>query len=370
MMLRLLAASLRRRGRQFLLLGAAVAVAAATVAALTGFAARAGAGLGNDLAAFGPNLTVRPQVGAAVGLPAAEAALVRSLAGVEGAAAVARLDAAGLAARLPRDSALAPPLAAAAELGLPVIAAEEGWLGLHPSWRLEGAWPRGAGAAVAGAEAAREMAAALPQWRPAGVLVTGSAEERALVVPLAELAALVPGTAADRIEARVAVDRLQAVAQEVESRVPGVEARPLLAVSSAESQLARRVLWLLAAAALVTCLLALVTVAAATTALVVERRREVGLLMALGFTGRRVSLLFAAEFLAAALLAALAGEVLGELAAARLAAGVLDAGAAGGAFGWGLPAAALAAAGVVAAAMTLALGRVERTDPARVLRGE
>lgn len=370
MMLRLLAASLRRRGRQFLLLGAAVAVAAAAVAALTGFAARAGSGLGGDLSAFGPNLTVRPQVGTAVGLPAAAAAVVRSLDGVEGAAAVARPDAGALAARLPAGSPLAAPLAAAAQLGLPVIAAEQSWLGLHPGWRLEGAWPGGddtAGSgAVAGARAAGELARTLPQWRPAGVLVTGGAEERALVVPLAAL----PGTAAEVVEARVAVDRLDAVAEQVESRVPGVEARPFLAVSSAESQLVRRVLWLLAAAALLTCLLALVTVAAATTALVVERRREVGLLLSLGLTGRRVSLLFAAEFLAAALLAALVGEVLGELAAARLAAGILQPGTGGPVFGWGLPAAALAATGVVAAAMTLALGRLQRIDPARVLRGE
>jgi len=274
MMLRLLAASLRRRGRQFLLMGLAVAVAAATVAALVGFLVRARGGLGEELAAFGPNLTVRPQVGGPLTLPADSVAAVAALPGVETAVA--------------------------------------------------------AGAARADGRGGR-------------------------------------------IDVRAPPDRVDALAAEIESRLSGAEARPLLRVSRSERQLVDRVTWLLAAAALVTCLLALVSVGAATTALVVERRREVGLLMALGFTGRRVSALFAAEFLAAALLAALAGEVLGEAVAGRLATGVLGQAAGGAAAGsvvWALPSAALAAVAVVAAAMTLALRRVESVDAARVLRGE
>jgi predicted lysophospholipase L1 biosynthesis ABC-type transport system permease subunit len=271
MMGRLLWASLRRRGRQFLLIGLAVAVAAATVAALVGFVVRAEGGFGEELAAFGPNLTVRPQVGGALELPAGAVAAIRELPGVESA---------------------------------------------------EGA--AGGGAALT------------------------------------------------QVDVRARPDRLDAVAAAVEARLPGAEARPLLRVSRAERDLVRRVTWLLGAAALLTCLLALVSVGAATTALVVERRREVGLLIALGFTGRRVSALFAAELLTAALLAAVAGQVAGEAAAGRLAAGLLGRAAAVSAasVGWALPAAALAAVAVVAAAMTLALRRVESVDPAAVLRGE
>ena len=275
MMVRLLAASLRRRGRQFLLMGLAVAIAAATVAALVGFLVRARGGLGEELAAFGPNLTVRPQVGGPLALPVESRDVVAAMTGVETATPVAAADGDGLA----------------------------------------------------------------------------------------------------RIDVRVGADRLDAVAAAVEARLPGAEARPLLRVSRSERDLVQRITWLLAAAAVLACLLALVSVGAATTALVVERRREVGLLMALGFTGRRVSVLFAAEFLTAALLAALAGEVAGEAAAGRLAAGVLGAAAGAvsnpaAAVGWALPAAACAAVAVVAAAMTLALRRVESVDAARVLRGE
>jgi FtsX-like permease family len=306
---RLLAASLRRRGRQFLLMGTAVAVAAATVSTLVGFLVHARGGLGGELAAFGPNLLVRPQVGAAAGLPPADAAEVRALAGVERVAAVVELT----------DGRLA---------------VEPDWYLLHPTWQAEGL------------------------------------QVSDLTVPAGALAA-----AADRFEVRADANRLEAVAAAIESRVAGAEARPLLRVSAAERQLVRRVGWLLAFAAAVSCLLALVSVGAATTALVGERRREVGLFVALGYTGRRVARLFALEFLTAALVAGLCGAAFGVVAAGRLAVRVLGRSEAGvaataAATGWSLPVTALVAVLVVGAAMTLALKRVEAVDPARVLRGE
>ena len=82
MLLRLVLSSLRRRVRQLALILAAVAVAAATVAALGAFANRVETSLGRDLAAFGPNLTVRPQVGGPEVIPAAEAARVIAIPGV------------------------------------------------------------------------------------------------------------------------------------------------------------------------------------------------------------------------------------------------------------------------------------------------
>lgn len=82
MLVRLVASSLRRRVRQLALILAAVAVAAATVAALGAFASRVEKSLGSDLAAFGPNLTVRPQVGGPEAIPAAEAVRVGAIPGV------------------------------------------------------------------------------------------------------------------------------------------------------------------------------------------------------------------------------------------------------------------------------------------------
>jgi putative ABC transport system permease protein len=344
MMLRLLAASLRRRARQLLLMGLAVAVAAGTVAALTGFTQRVRGGLAEPFAAFGPNLVVRPQLGGPAVLPLAEVARVRAVPGVEVAAAVGRVE--GAAAGGGRTA---------------VVAASPEILRLHPTWRLTGRWPA-AGEVLRGAAV---PAAQLAGRAVAGTLTTGGELDRSLVVPLADLG---PGGGVSRIEVRADRQRLAAVARAVEATVPGAEARPLARVADAERDLVRRLTLILALASLVACLLAVLSVGAAATALVEQRRVEVGLFLALGFTGRRVARLFAAELLIAAVVAGLAGELVGELAGGRLAGQVLaTAGPAGP--GWGLVTAPAAAVAVVGLAMLVALRRVETTDAARVLQG-
>jgi hypothetical protein len=176
----------------------------------------------------------------------------------------------------------------------------------------------------------------------------------------------------DRLEVRAEPGRLAEVARGIESRVEGVEAVPLLRVSDSDARLTRRLTLILAAVSVVSLLLALLSVGAATTALVGERRTEIGLFLALGYTGRRVAAFLAAELIAAALLAGALGEVAGELAAGSLAERILGPGAGGGlTLTWsGFAAAALAAMLVVGSSMLMALRRVERLDAARVLRGE
>lgn len=266
MVLRVVAASLRRRFRQLALILVAVLVAAATVSTLAGFSARSRDRMGSSLAAFGPNLTVRPQVGAPESLPAAALARVREVPGVQTAKAVA-----------------------------------------------------------------------------------------------------------GGIEVRAESSRLDEVAREIESRVEGVEARPLLKVSESDARVTRRLTMVLSAVSAVSLLLALISVGAATTALLGERRTEVGLFLALGYTGRRVGGFLAAELLAAAVLAGMAGQVLGDLAAGALADRLLGPGDLGGGsfITWsGFVASATVAAFVVGSSLLLALRRIERLDAARVLRGE
>ena len=278
MILRMVLASLRRRVRQLALILAAVTVAAATVATLAGFASRAEHRLGESLAAFGPNLTVRPQVGGPAFLPSGDAARIRAVPGVRSAA------------------------------GVPAT------------------------------------------------------------VPARYGAGTIPGF--DRIEVRADSGRLEEVARGIESRVEGVEAVPLRRISQSDARLTRHLTLVLVAVSAVSFLLALLSVGAATTALIGERRVEIGLLLALGYTGRRVGMFLAAELLAAAVLAGAAGELLGELAAGGLARRLLGAGG-GIAMTWGgFAAAALVAVLVVGSSMLVALKRVERLDAARVLRGE
>jgi ABC-type antimicrobial peptide transport system permease subunit len=263
MIFRIVLASLRRRSRQLALIATAVLVAAATVSTLAGFSARAHERLGSSLSAFGPNLTVRPQVG--------------------GPESITR----GMAARIQE---------------------------------------------IAGAQAV--------------VVASG------------------------RLDLRADPARLDEVAREIESRVEGVEARPILKVSASDARLTRRLTLVLAAVSAVSLLLALISVGAATTALLGERRTEVGLLLALGYTGRRVGGFLAAELLAAAVIAGLLGQLLGDFAASALADRLLGAG--GGVWiTWsGFAASATVAALVVGSSLVLALHRIQKLDPARVLRGE
>ena len=267
MIARLVLMSLRRRFRQLALIVAAVAVAAATVATLAGFSSRAQSRLGDSLAAFGPNLTVRPQIGGAVSLPLDVAARVKKVPGVHS------------------------------------------------------------------------------------------------VTPVRDVSG-------ERLDIRADPGRLEEVARAIEARVEGVEARPLLRVSDSDSRVTRRLTLVLVAVSAVSFLLALLSVGAATTALVGERRAEIGLLLALGYTGRRVGAFLSVELLVAALLAGAAGEVAGELAAGGLARRMLG-GSGGLSLTWGgFVASALVAVLVVGSSMLVALRRVERLDPARVLRGE
>jgi hypothetical protein len=280
MIARLVLASLRRRFRQLALILAAVTVAAATVAALAGFSARAEERLGESLAAFGPNLTVRPQVGGPEGIPAGVEERIRAVPGVRMASGVVR-----------------------------------------------------------------------SETVPAGLREIGNLEM-------------------ERIDVRAEPGRLEEVARAIEERVEGVEAGPLLRVSESDARVTRRVMLVLMAVSAVSLALALLSVGAATTALVGERRGEIGLLLALGYTGRRVGGLLAAELLVAAVLAGACGELLGVLAASGLPPRLLGAGE-GLSVTWsGFAAAATAAVLVVGASMALALRRVERLDAARVLRGE
>lgn len=281
MIFRMVLASLRRRFRQLALILAAVTVAAATVATLAGFSTRAQERLGASLAAFGPNLTVRPQVGGPAAIPPDALARVRRVPGVQAADGVT-----------------------------PAVPASLG-----------------------------------PQ----------------------------AGLGLERIEVRADPARLLEIARGIESRVEGVEAVPLLRVSESDARLTRRLTLVLAIVSAVSLLLALLSVGAATTALIGERRVEIGLLLALGYTGRRVGTFLAAELLAAAVLAGVLGELLGELAAGGLARRMFGGigGLGGTSLTWGgFAAAALVALLVVGSSMVVALRRVERLDAARVLRGE
>jgi hypothetical protein len=336
---RLVAASLRRRGGQLALVFLSVAVAAATCAGLAAFAAGSRARLAEDLARFGPNLLVRSAPGGPPRLAAAAVDQVRSIAGVEKASGVVELG------------------PEAGPSGRATFAADASILELHPNWQVEPRWPRAGERAFGAALAAAPGALRVRTGEPA--------LDGAVFVSLSDISL----EGLDRVEVRVSAPRLRAVAAEVEARVAGAEARPLLRVSEVDRRLAQRIEWLLACVGLLSLLLALASVAASTAALVVERRVELALMLALGHPARRLLALLATELLAAAALAALLGAVAGEFGAQSLSRRVLGAAAEIGPWTAGAAAAASAVV-VVLGGLMAGLRGLARLDPAAVLRGE
>jgi hypothetical protein len=339
MIAQVLRGSWRRRPAQLGMVFTSVLMAACAAAILGAFSARSGARLAEDLRGFGPNLLVRPQVGGPRALPQAELARVAAIPGVLAVAPVLESD---------DGSRL-------------VVAAMPSLLALHPSWRLSGRWPRGEeillGVAVDPAQAAGRAVS--------GSLETGDRYDRAWFRELRG------EDLVERLEVRVLPDRLGEVARAVPASVAGAEAVPLARVSESEARLSRRLGMLLGALGVLSVALALLAVVGATSALLGERRSEIGLLLALGYTARRIALAHAIELVAVAAIAAAVGSLGGEWAAAGLADRVL--GPATAAPLWtprGAAAAVLAACLVAGTGVVLVVVRLGRMDAALLLRGD
>ncbi len=368
---RLLWASLTRRFRQLALIFVAVAVAAATVTTMADFSVHARQALARSLAAFGPNLIIRPEVGAPDIIPASALATVAGIEGVARAAGVSE----GKVTPAAAANGVAPGAAS-----LTVLAMTPEWPALHSSWALKGRWPQSGqvvlGSAVMGGEVHGALAARRSTM--SGTVTTGDSLDRAIIVPWAdhERWGLAPGF--ERIEVRttgtVAASRgaVGKVATAIERRVPGIEAEPLLKVSRSDAELSSRVTLLLLAVSLVTLLLSVLAVMTATSALVGERRAEFALWFALGAQSRRVERVLALELLAASLLAAASGALVGLALGVELSRRLLEVSVSLSwtAAGVALVSAAGVAVLVVVAAMSVALRRVRRLEPAVVLAGE
>lgn len=370
---RLLWASLTRRFRQFALIFVAVAVAAATVTTMVDFALHARQALARGLAAFGPNLIVRPEVGAPPLIPETVLTAVTATDGVAHAAGVVTRGLGGTRrARIFKQRTSGPELT--------VVAVTREWPSLHSTWKIVGEWPSIGQAALGGAVPQVAVRAPLARRNVSvsGRLSTGNQLDHAVIVPWSdrELWGLPAGF--QRIEVRttaaLATSRgsVKSVAMAIDRRIPGVEAQPLLKVSGSDAELSSRVTLLLIAVSLVTLILSGLAVMTATSALVGERRAEFALWFALGAQSRRVGSILALELLAASLLAAMGGATLGLVSGVLLSRRLLHASVALSWFSMSvaLLSAALVAIVVVTVAMLVVLSRMRRLEPAVVLAGE
>jgi putative ABC transport system permease protein len=161
---------------------------------------------------------------------------------------------------------------------------------------------------------------------------------------------------------------ISSISHQIQQQLPGVEVRAIRQVAEGEGRILTRVsglMWIVTIAALFAAALAVGATSATT---VLERRSEIGLMKALGASGRAIGAFFVAEQLFLALVGGVLGYALGIFLARALGIGI---------FGVApelrwilLPIVVVLAAVVALLGSLLPLGRASRVDPAPVLRGE
>jgi len=161
---------------------------------------------------------------------------------------------------------------------------------------------------------------------------------------------------------------ISSISHQIQQQLPGVEVHAIRQVAEGEGRILTRVsglMWIVTIAALFAAALAVGATSATT---VFERRLEIGLMKALGASGRAIGAFFVAEQLLLALVGGVLGYAVGIILARALGIGI---------FGvapelrWILLPIVLVLAAVVALlGSLLPLGRASRVDPAPVLRGE
>jgi putative ABC transport system permease protein len=415
---RLLWGSLKARRARVALGLMAVALGAGMATALATLALRVGDDVALALRAAGPNFLIEPRGDVwTPDLGGAEVSAGRATAGLPEAAV----------AELKQCFWKHNVLQAAPELGLgatlagrPVtligtwfereVPTDEGaWrtglAGLHPTWRVQGRWPReGAEEIALGAGLARRLGArpgaqvalaAGPERRTvlvAGVVSAGGPEDESAWAPL-DLAQRLTGRTGrvDRIwmsallrpsthvpppdakrdpkayERYMCTAYPEVVAADVASLIPGSDVLPATERIAGEAHIVTRLtllMILLTGAALTASTLGLLST---TTATVVERSPELALLRAIGASPGQLGALLLGETALVSLAGGLFGWGLGSVVAIAIRGGSLGG---PGAFQPVLLPVALAIAALVGFLGTLAPLRVAmRLDPAKVLRG-
>ncbi len=275
---------------------------------------------------------------------------------------------------------------------------------LHPWWRIAGAWPDdGSRDEIAiGNELARTLHVRVgdtvqvnnASLRVTGIISSGDATDRTLLVPLAVAQQWLgrPGavrrayvsalTKPEDALARKDPDKLSpkmrdrwycspyanSIAYQIEETLPHTRAEQIRRIAQGEGTILSRIsglMWLVALAALFAAGLA---VAASMTTAIVERRQEIGLMRALGATRGVIAALFFAEIALLALGGGLLGFLLGSLLAGRIGQEVF-----GSSIAFNptiLPATLLLAIVVSLAGGAPSVWQAMRMEPAAILREE
>ena len=186
---------------------------------------------------------------------------------------------------------------------------------LDPFWMV-GSWPE-QGKVLLGSRAAKqfgkgdlsvEFSGKKITVRQAGILLTGSAEDSRIYMPLEDFTAWT-GLRADTIE--IAADRkpdeVNVLAKSLASVLPGAEVRPIKQITEAEANVFGKARSTLLIAVVIIIITAGLCVLATLTSSVLDRRKDFAVMKALGASPQLATALFACE----AVLLGAAGAVLG-----------------------------------------------------------
>lgn len=355
MFLKFILRAMKYRRQRLLLAFAALAVAAALAAVLFNVYGAVERRLRDEFSAYGANLLAVPQNGDAVPLAIASAA---GQLGAKAAPFFVTSD------KIASDEV--PVVGFDPSLTTP----------LTPFWHVDGSREIASGECLAG-----ETVAGKFQLKPGasvalthgacllkGIVSTGGAEDREILVPFARAAG--SQSVATFVEIRASGEQLASVRSALEKQFPAVDFREIRAVADTESSV---ILKIRASVFLLTLLILVITTLCVTgnfTEMVLERAKEIAILKSLGAAERPIAAFFVTESAALALAATVAGYLAGLFAAAAVTRGIF-----GGAFhlepDWlAFGGVALVMLAVASIATGIATSRIWTIEPAIILRGE
>ncbi|HWY70512.1 MAG TPA: FtsX-like permease family protein [Terriglobales bacterium] len=248
------------------------------------------------------------------------------------------------------------------------------------AWWSVSKWPSGDDQALAGSRAESHLqvnhgsfdldfAGRSLHFRQSGTVKTGSDEEDRVYIPLSTFERWTGiGASLLEISAPGSRDQIAADVSQLESALPGMQVRPVRQLLRAQGAVVSRMRSVMLASTLLIALTVALCVFSTLTSSILERRRDFAVMKAIGSSQATVNALFAGEALTIALCAAVLGYILGSGTAAWISQANFHAVVTPQLSV--LPLVILANLALALLAATVPLARLQRIEPAGILKGE
>lgn len=329
MLARVIAKALILRKKRWMVAAIAVLLAASMVTALLTLSLEMSSKVSRELESYGPNLLLLPR---AVSLPAGAGGLAMGKVSVQGSIAEDNIKIIEFG-KIKGIKSYAPYLYTIANIqGQKVVVAGalfDKVKELNPYWKIEGDPLKDdidengsiIGKNVAqrfslrpGDELALEFKDNRAGFKVFGISDVGGSEDNQIFIPLKAAQALSGRVGQiDLIQIRASTDDLplSSIASELEKAVPGVEAKVIGQIASAEKNVLFKIQLLISLITALVLMVAAVAVFSTMSASVLERTKEIGLMKALGARDLRIALIFLAEAVAIGIMGGILGNILG-----------------------------------------------------------